>query len=563
MLLVLGVLLSTALLVIRHQQQQQQRQEQRQRRQQRQCRYDGEPPLPSVPVFFTAGVTAETQRAAYSTLKDTLDQYRSELGLRMNALHNMTYVRLPEWEEKEDDEENEKEEKDKDKEEEEEEERHDIPQSKTGANLTAHLQARMWRDFEKIPACWQRNEDLLTLLLRIPNPTLALLPAAQGTPKHRSRQRQERQSTSRTPTSSSYNDAIQILTHLYRDWTDDGQDLRRKTYTPILRAAARLFQPPSPSTAHTDKMADKIEEKHILVPGAGLGRLAFELAFGQRLSQQQQQQQQQQPYFHVTAMDISPVMIAATAAVLDMVFTTASKTKEEEEGEKGRDGGKEGANLFYPFLHDPLLNQRSHARRFHAVSFPDTAAVNQLQSHRTIATTRYHAFSSSSASPASSSLALELGNFLHLPLHPSSSWSHSQHAIITCFFLDTTPNPLSYLRTIHSLLQEGGFWINLGPLNYHTTLPNGAVQLTMEEIEIAAEGMGFRRVKEGEDEDEEDGELEGCGYRPEPPRVGGRAGEGERGREERSAFLRVDVYQPVMRIYQRIKRGSDCPKSDK
>jgi len=81
------------------------------------------------------------------------------------------------------------------------------------------------------------------------------------------------------------------------------------------------------------------------------------------------------------------------------------------------------------------------------------------------------------------------------------------------------------------------------------------VQLTVEEIEIAAEGMGFRKIKEGEDEDgeEEEGQLEWCAYRPEPPRVGGKEGEGEGGREEGSAFLRVDVYQPVMSIFQRIK----------
>ena len=79
--------------------------------------------------------------------------------------------------------------------------------------------------------------------------------------------------------------------------------------------------------------------------------------------------------------------------------------------------------------------------------------------------------------------------------------------------------------------------------------------MTVEEIEMAAEGMGFRKVKGEEEEEEEEeggGVLEGCAYRPEPPRGGGREGEGEGGREGGSAFLRVDVYQPVMGVYQKM-----------
>jgi len=495
-------------------------------------------------------------------LKGTLEQYRSELGLRMKALHDMTYVRLPGWEEEEEDE-VEDEEEDEDQEGE-----PGASLSEASANLTAHLQARMWGEFEKIPECWQQNEDLLERLLRFPDPTPALQPTAHETlkqhPKRRPKQRPSSSSSSSSstpaPTTSSYNDAHQLFTHLYRDWTDDGLDLRRMTYTPILRAIARLFPPPPPpSPRSAADTGGVVEGKRILVPGAGLGRLAFELAFGGLSHQQQQQHRWEQQCFHVTAMEISPVMVAVTAAVLDVVLGLASRKEEdegEEEEEEGRDGGKDSTNVFYPFLHDPLLNQRSHARRFHAVSFPDAAAVNQVRSHRS-QTQRKREQQSSSSSPSSSpsfpppsSLSLELGNFLHLPLHPSSStWPQSQHAIITCFFLDTTPNPLAYLRTIHSLLQEGGYWINLGPLNYHTTLPKGAVQLTVEEIEIAAEWMGLRKVKE--EEGEEEG-LEGCAYRPEPPRVGGREGEGEGGREGGSAFLRVDVYQPVMGVYQKM-----------
>ena len=36
--------------------------------------------------------------------------------------------------------------------------------------------------------------------------------------------------------------------------------------------------------------------------------------------------------------------------------------------------------------------------------------------------------------------------------------------VCTCFFVDTAPNALDYIATIHSTLKDGGMWINNGPL---------------------------------------------------------------------------------------------------
>jgi carnosine N-methyltransferase len=35
-------------------------------------------------------------------------------------------------------------------------------------------------------------------------------------------------------------------------------------------------------------------------------------------------------------------------------------------------------------------------------------------------------------------------------------------AVLTCFFIDTAKNIISYLKTIHKILAPGGVWINLG-----------------------------------------------------------------------------------------------------
>ena len=40
-------------------------------------------------------------------------------------------------------------------------------------------------------------------------------------------------------------------------------------------------------------------------------------------------------------------------------------------------------------------------------------------------------------------------------------------AVLTCFFIDTAQNIVSYIETIARLLREGGVWINLGPLLFH------------------------------------------------------------------------------------------------
>lgn len=56
------------------------------------------------------------------------------------------------------------------------------------------------------------------------------------------------------------------LKQLVRDWAAEGQAERDQCYQPILDALDRLFIDRNP------------EEVSVLVPGVGLGRLAFECA---------------------------------------------------------------------------------------------------------------------------------------------------------------------------------------------------------------------------------------------------------------------------------------------
>lgn len=246
------------------------------------------------------------------------------------------------------------------------------------------------------------------------------------------------------------------------------------------------------------------------MPGAGLGRLAFELAAGRNRRRHR-----------VTALDISPVMVAATAAVLHLLLFQ----KEDDDHRSRR-------LEFYPFIHDPLINQRAHAARFHPItSCPDAAAVRLAQQLE---------LEQEKEQQQQLSLSLEIADLVRF----ADAQPASQDALVTCFFIDTGLNVLDYLWAIHRLLRPGGFWVNLGPLNFHQTLGDGAVQLTWEEVEWAAAEMGLVRQPAF------DLVPEPCAYRPEPfpPSAAEAAGA--------SAFLRSDVYQPVFGVYKK-KEGED------
>lgn len=59
-----------------------------------------------------------------------------------------------------------------------------------------------------------------------------------------------------------------ILKQIMRDWSDDGQDERQQCYQPIIDEVTNYFQPVNPD----------LGKFKVLVPGAGLARLMYELA---------------------------------------------------------------------------------------------------------------------------------------------------------------------------------------------------------------------------------------------------------------------------------------------
>ena len=99
------------------------------------------------------------------------------------------------------------------------------------------------------------------------------------------------------------------------------------------------------------------------------------------------------------------------------------------------------------------------------------------------------------------------GDFAQVYLHPSRASTFD--AVTTCFFVDTAPNILNYIRTIkHVLVKNGkGIWVNLGPLLYHwadaaSYLPSAevaevepSIELPLEEVLRAVAEAGFEIVE--------------------------------------------------------------------
>jgi hypothetical protein len=77
---------------------------------------------------------------------------------------------------------------------------------------------------------------------------------------------------------SSYTSIEQLLVHLGRDWGDLGEEARRDTYTNGILAALSENMHHLSTDTRLSSDNDDASVLQVLVPGAGMGRLAMELA---------------------------------------------------------------------------------------------------------------------------------------------------------------------------------------------------------------------------------------------------------------------------------------------
>lgn len=179
----------------------------------------------------------------------------------------------------------------------------------------------------------------------------------------------------------------------------------------------------------------------VLLPGAGLGRLMYEIA---KLG------------FRAQGNEFSYFMLLSSNYVLN-----CTTKKEEYE--------------IVPLIHS-FSNNLTAEGPFKRIKIPDEDLMEELNK-----------------SP-DGEMSMVAGEFVEVYKSQKESWD----CLITCFFIDTANNILEYVDTIHTILKQGGVWINFGPLLYHYTEieTECSIELSWEELKQVILSFGFEIKRE-------------------------------------------------------------------
>ncbi|OAA64498.1 methyltransferase family [Niveomyces insectorum RCEF 264] len=216
--------------------------------------------------------------------------------------------------------------------------------------------------------------------------------------------------------------ARSTLRQFYRDWSAEGAAERERSYGPVLRILAEERARRRQQQQQTRHGGDDAQFK-VLVPGAGLGRLVFDLCCAG---------------YEAEGNEISYHQLLASSYILN--FTQRA-----------------GQHAVYPWVHS-FSNHRSRANHLRAYRVPD------VHPGQTVANAAAAAAADGSVGSVGS-MSMCAADFLCL-------YSDDEHAAVydavACvFFLDTAPNLIRYLETIRHCLKPGGLVINVGPLLWH------------------------------------------------------------------------------------------------
>lgn len=283
------------------------------------------------------------------------------------------------------------------------------------STVSQRLLHRRWQnDLQRIAEYTQEQQTTLTHLLQRPLLYRLALPSpADGCERNQRKSRNKHKEHSSQPSGpphpirlpptvvqeASYDSIGQVMAHLVRDWSKQGRGIRRSLYD---WCRVRV-----PAKAH-----------RVLVPGAGLGRLAWEL-------------QEDSADRRVHCVELSWNMVAFFAAIIGQAPKTWT---------------------IYPYLNDFWTNQVTCETRFQPLHIPDVRV-------------------------SAPRLSWTIGDFVELTRLPAEASRY--HAIVTCFFLDTATNVVDYIDAMERVLVKGGRWINVGPLHWHQ---NARIVLTAEDL---------------------------------------------------------------------------------
>ncbi|XP_053322733.1 carnosine N-methyltransferase [Spea bombifrons] len=266
-------------------------------------------------------------------------------------------------------------------------------------------------NLDRIRQCIDHNQEILQMI--VDDCTDMFENKEYGSNGHRKR----------TPASTFDMDKLKsTIKQFVRDWSEDGKSEREACYQPIIQEILKYFP--------RDKC--DVANINVLVPGAGLGRLAWEIT---------------RHGYSCQGNEWSFFMLFSSNFVLNRCSQI-------------------NAFKLYPWVHQ-FSNNRSLTDQIRPVYFPD---VNP-----------HHL-------PPDANFSMTAGDFQEIYTE-ASSWD----CVATCFFIDTAHNVLDYIEIIWKILKPGGIWINLGPLLYHfENLANElSIELSYEDIKTVMLQQGF------------------------------------------------------------------------
>ncbi|KAG9301652.1 hypothetical protein G9A89_016722 [Geosiphon pyriformis] len=216
-----------------------------------------------------------------------------------------------------------------------------------------------------------------------------------------------------------------------RDWAIEGRIERDTTYQPLIESLDEFYK---------DISEPERSFIRVLVPGAGLGRLAFDIA---------------KKGYSCQGNEFSFYMLLASHFILNRV----ERIHQYE---------------IYPYIHS-FSNIQSSEDQLRPIYIPDVLPSDL---------------------PSTSDFSMVAGDFVEVygEVDQIGKWD----CVITCFFIDTAKNILEYIEIFHRILKPGGLWINIGPLLYHyENMPNEmSIELSLDQVKQVIKKIGFEFLKE-------------------------------------------------------------------
>ncbi|WFD34260.1 carnosine N-methyltransferase [Malassezia cuniculi] len=258
----------------------------------------------------------------------------------------------------------------------------------------------------------RRNADVLEQVAQFTRSFVGLLGEDDD-----DEQEQAADSPNKSPAEGDQDRVRTVLRQIARDWSSEGYEERRSAYQPLIDAVdARVSEGGS-----------------VLVPGAGLGRLAFEFAL---------------KGYRAQGNEFSYYMLLPSHFILN----NTSRVRE---------------HTIYPYIHS-ASNWVSTEDMLRPVHFPDVLPTM--------------------LSP-NADFSMVAGEFVEV--YAKDCEHNEWDAVATCFFIDTAKNLLRYLEVINRVLRVGGVWANVGPLLWHFEHDSDSIELSLEEVMELLPRFGF------------------------------------------------------------------------